>query len=326
MPIVDKPLSQLKTYTGITPCPDDFDEYWDARLKRLRALKPEYSLNEVDVKCRGAIIQRLDFIAEDGSHIHCRIARPDTTEKVPVLFCFHGLSGNCGDYVSRLKWAMAGFAEVCMDCRGQAGLSGDNSARHGMNLRGAIMRGFDDGPDGMYFTSIFSDIVQLVEIVKTLPFADTDRMFAHGGSQGGALTVACAALCCDDIKGLTPVYPYLSDYKRVYEMDLLNGAYEDIKYYLRSYLPEDGEREEFWKRLGYIDIQNLAKRINGKTLWYCGLMDTTCPPSTQFACYNKITAPKEIFVASNYGHEGGHRDWHDKEFMFITSLANELKK
>ena len=55
-------------------------------------------------------------------------------------------------------------------------------------------------------------------------------------------------------------------------------------------------------------------------------MDTTCPPSTQFAAYNKITAPKDMFIASNFGHENGHRDWADKEFMFITSLADELKK
>ena len=32
-------------------------------------------------------------------------------------------------------------------------------------------------------------------------------------------------------------------------------------------------------------------------------MDTICPPSTQFAAYNKITAPKEMAIYPDFGHE-----------------------
>ena len=34
-----------------------------------------------------------------------------------------------------------------------------------------------------------------------------------------------------------------------------------------------------------------------------GLMDTICPPSTQFAAYNKITARKTVEIWPDYGHE-----------------------
>ena len=323
MPILDKPLNELKVYTGISPKPADFDAYWDTRLCRLRAVKPEYKLGDPGVSCPGAVVNSLDFAAEDGSEIHCRIVRPDTEKRVPVLFEFHGLAGNCGDYSGKLKWVMAGFAVVAMDCRGQGGLSSDNLPRKGMNLRGEVVRGIDGGADGLYFVSIYSDIVQLVELVKTLDFADTSRMYAHGGSQGGGLTVACAALCADDIKGLAPIYPFLSDFKRVYEMDLMERAYEDMKYYIRQFIPEDGARDRFWNTLGYIDIQNFAPRIKGETFWYCALMDNVCPPSTQFAAYNKITAPKSMYITSSYGHENGPRDWWDREFMFFTALKDK---
>lgn len=321
MPILDKPLKELKTYTGVSPKPADFDEFWDARLKRLRSLKPEYKLGDPGIKCKGAIINSLDFIAEDGSSVHCRVVRPDTKEKVPVLFEFHGLAGACGGYSGKLKWAMAGFAVVAMDCRGQGGFSSDNAVREGMNLRGSIVRGVDGAPDQLYYVSVYSDIVQLVELVKGMEFADADRMFAHGGSQGGGLTVACAALCADDIKGIAPVYPYLSDFRRVYEMDMIERAYEDIKYYLRSFLPQEDAREKFWNALGYIDIQNLAPRIKAETYWYCGLMDNVCPPSTQFACYNKIKSKKNMYIASYHGHESQPREWEDNEFKFLTHIA-----
>lgn len=34
-----------------------------------------------------------------------------------------------------------------------------------------------------------------------------------------------------------------------------------------------------------------------------GLMDETCPPSTQFAAYNKIRSEKEVVVFPDFEHE-----------------------
>lgn len=50
-----------------------------------------------------------------------------------------------------------------------------------------------------------------------------------------------------------------------------------------------------------------------------GLMDTTCPPSTQFAMYNKITSEKEVKIYPDFGHEGlqGHDDL---VFEFMAQL------
>ena len=41
MPIVDMPLEKLKTYHGINPRPDDFDEFWDRSLAEMRAIDPK---------------------------------------------------------------------------------------------------------------------------------------------------------------------------------------------------------------------------------------------------------------------------------------------
>ena len=34
-----------------------------------------------------------------------------------------------------------------------------------------------------------------------------------------------------------------------------------------------------------------------------GLMDTICPPSTQFAAYNRIKSDKEMILYPDFGHE-----------------------
>ena len=65
------------------------------------------------------------------------------------------------------------------------------------------------------------------------------------------------------------------------------------------------ERErEIFTTLGYVDCQHLAKRIRAEVMMGTGLMDTICPPSTQFAAYNKITSPKRMELYPDFGHEG----------------------
>ena len=50
-----------------------------------------------------------------------------------------------------------------------------------------------------------------------------------------------------------------------------------------------------------------------------GLMDVTCPPSTQFAMYNKLTCNKKVLIYPDYGHEG-IIDMADRIFEFMATL------
>lgn len=52
---------------------------------------------------------------------------------------------------------------------------------------------------------------------------------------------------------------------------------------------------------------------------FVGLMDTVCPPSTQFAAYNKIEAPKSVVIYPDYGHEG-LPGANDRVFDFMAGL------
>lgn len=47
------------------------------------------------------------------------------------------------------------------------------------------------------------------------------------------------------------------------------------------------------------------------------LRDEICPPSTQFAAYNKITAPKEAVIYPDFGHEPTPH-WLDRVVSFFV--------
>jgi cephalosporin-C deacetylase len=50
-----------------------------------------------------------------------------------------------------------------------------------------------------------------------------------------------------------------------------------------------------------------------------GLMDEICPPSTQYAAYNKITSEKSVVIYPDFGHEA-LPNLPDKIYEFLGEL------
>ncbi|HML41191.1 MAG TPA: acetylxylan esterase [Bellilinea sp.] len=324
MPLTfDFPLDQLKEYNGISPRPQDFDQFWEDGLKEMRTTQPDVQLIPADFQAPGAECFHLYFTGVGGARIHAKYLRPAKVEKThPAILMFHGYTGNSGDWSDKLAYVAQGYSVAAMDCRGQGGLSEDNGGVLGNTHHGQIIRGLADAlkgnPEKLLFRQIFLDAALLANIIMEMPDVDPERVGATGGSQGGALTVACTALE-PRIKRAAPTYPFLSDYKRVWEMDQAKDAYKELQEYFRLFDPTHERENEVFEKLGYIDIQNLASRIRADVLWTIGLMDTICPPSSQFAVYNKITSNKTMTFYPDFGHEP-LPELSDKIFQFFMEL------
>ena len=305
MPLVDMPLDRLKTYEGRNPRPADFDTYWERGLAEMEATNPNVERVPHDLNAPFAECFDLYFTGVGGARIHAKYLRPKETDTPhPAVLLFHGYSGSSGDWADKLNYVARGFSVAALDCRGQGGLSEDVGGAQGNTLRGHIIRGLSDpDADKLYYRQVFLDTAQMARIVMAFPEVDASRVGATGGSQGGGLTLACAALT-PTLKRAAPVYPFLCDYQRVWEMDLARDAYDELKTYFRNFDPRHEREAAIWEKLGYIDNQHLAPRIRAEVLMTTGLMDTVCPPSTQFAAYNKITAPKNVILYPDFGHEG----------------------
>ncbi|MDB6115712.1 MAG: acetyl esterase [Lacunisphaera sp.] len=304
MAVFDLPLPELSRYKGRNPRPSDFDRYWDEALQELgeTAAKPQL-LPSTECKTRDAECFDLSFQGVGGARQYAKYLRPKGAKNCPVILLFHGYSGNSGDWFDKLSWVQEGFCVAALDCRGQGGKSEDNHPVNGTTLRGHIIRGLSgDDPRQLAYRRMFLDTVQLARVVMGFPEVDANRLGCYGESQGGALALACAALE-PGIRRAVSVFPFLCDYQRVWEMDLAKDAYEELRYYFRSFDPQHLRINETFIRLGYIDCQHLAPRIRAKVLMFTGLMDTVCPPSSQFAAYNKITAEKEMKIYPDFGHE-----------------------
>ncbi len=323
MPIVDLPLEKLYSYLGRNPRPDDFDGYWDAALRELATTEPAPTLVPHHLPSRLAECFDLYFTGVGGARVHAKYLRPrGATAPHPAVLLFHGYTGNCGEWSDKLSWVSQGYSVAALDCRGQGGESDDVGGVSGTTMRGHIVRGLTDAlqgrPERLLFRQIYLDTAMLARIVMGFPEVDAERVAATGGSQGGALTLACAALT-PSLRKAAPLFPFLCDYQRVWEMDLATNAYEELRLYFRSFDPRHEREVEIFTNLGYIDNQHLAPRIRAEVLMSVGLMDSICPPSTQFAAYNRIPSRKDLLIYPDFGHEAlpGAAD---RIFQFLSDL------
>ena len=319
MPQLDFPLDQLRTYQGRTPRPADFDEYWTRALAELRAADANVELRPASFQADFARCDDLFFTGVKGARVHAKLLRPTLVDgPVPAVCCFHGYTGRSPDWSDLLSYPARGYVACALDCRGQGGESEDVGGVSGNTHNGHIIRGLEQHEDALLFRSIFLDCAQLAGLVMAMPEVDANRVGTNGGSQGGALSLVCAALE-PRVKRCATTYPFLSDYRRVWEMDLAKDAYAELRTFFRLFDPTHARVDEWFRRLGYIDVQNLAPRVRADVLMATGLMDSICPPSTQFAAFNKLPASREMVIYPDFGHEA-LPGWNDRVYQFLATL------
>jgi cephalosporin-C deacetylase len=321
MPVFEMPMEELRVYRGINPEPPDFDDFWTKALDEMSAVNPDVEIRKSSFESSFAECFDLYFTGVRGARIHAHYVRPKQAPALhPAILQFHGYSANAGDWVDKLPYAAEGFSVLSMDCRGQGGSSEDTGGVRGNTLHGHVIRGLDDEPDNLLFRHIFLDTAELANIAMSLEEVDENCVGTMGGSQGGALTVACASLV-PEVNRLAPVFPFLSDYMRIWQMDLAKDVYRELTDYFRRFDPRHEREEDVFTTLGYIDIKNLSKRIQGEVLWGTGLMDQVCPPSTQFAAYNRINSKKQMVTYPDFGHEK-LPGFSDTTFEFMSRMMS----
>lgn len=319
MPMIDMPVHELEQYNGTNPKPVDFDEYWEKALGEMKAVDSQVTMTKAEFQIPGVECYDMYFTGVNGARVYVRHLRPaNIKEKIPAVIEFHGYKWHCGDWSDKLKFIAAGMAVFAMDVRGQGGKSEDVGGVKGNTVHGHIIRGLEDSdPHKLLYRDIYLDTAQLAGIVLDMDFVDKTKVYASGASQGGALTIVCAALE-PRIAKATPWYPFLCDFKRVWDMDLDQDAYAELREYFRHFDPRHERENEIFTQLGYIDLQYLAPRIKADVLFFTGLMDNVCPPSTQYAAYNKMTCRKKHVLYPDFGHEG-LKDGNDLIFDFLVN-------
>ena len=296
-------LEELYQYHGTNPKPDDFDEFWDLRMKEVNSFPLNYEIKPSEMSPNmDCIMEELWFDSIDHGKVHAKYLHRPSKEKQPLILQFHGYPGASRSWFELASFVGLGYSVIAMDCPHQGGKGRDHTLVESTLMGGMLVSGIDGDPKNMYYVRQFQNIGILCRIVERLEEIDQNRIYANGASQGGGLTIACAALN-PKINRAAVLYPFLSDYQRVWNLNLDGVAYEGLRYYTRWFDPMKEHHQEVFTKLGYIDVHHLASRIRCEVLFGSGLKDIYCPVSTQFAVYNQLKAPKKHVLFPDYAHE-----------------------
>ena len=299
----EEAISKWGNYKGSQKKPVDFDKFWDKAKLEVDTLGTEYQLEKIFLPSKQVDCFLLTFIGIGGSKISCQMICPKKCMKpLPALLQFHGYHSSSGDWSDKIGLASEGMIVFAMDVRGQGGISEDGSSTKYATLRGHLIRGIEEGAENLFYRSIFQDVYQLTKIVMTMPEVNSRKIVSYGVSQGGALALVCAALM-PSVSKVFVQYPFLSDYREAYRLDVNQSAYEELAYWFRQRDPRHQREEEIFSTLDYIDIQYLVPRIEGEIYWAMALEDSVCHPKTQFAVINQAKTIQEILFYPEYGHE-----------------------
>ena len=306
MPLFDKPLDELVVYNPPLTRQPDFDEFWAATLTESAAAPLNPQLEQIDYPALGARVYEVYYDGWRGARICAWYVVPEGQGPFPGLVQYHGYSGSKDEAYRYLMWALQGYAVLAVDVRGQSGNSTDPMCYTTGHVSGWMTQGILD-PQEYYYRGVYVDCVRAIELLASFPEVDATRIGLTGGSQGGALTLAAAALNQRPVLAM-PELPYLCHFRRAVDM-AVRMPYLEIANYIKRW-PK--RADQVWRTLTYFDNLNLAPRIACPVLMTVGLQDDICPPSTVYATFNKIQSPKEMKVYPYHNHEAVEPHWEDK--------------
>ena len=300
-------IRALDGYRGAVPRPADFDGFWAARMAEADAAPLVFEVVPAAIPAYPTC-EFLDlwYTGMDGARLHAKYLRPRRPRPLPLVLQFHGYPGASRSWFEQCSFASAGLALIALDCPGQGGPSEDVGGYAGTTVAGHLVAGLDGGPENLYYTRLYPNIRILCRIVRELGAAgelDLARVFVNGASQGGGLGLGCCALNPGLVARAAILYPFLSDFRLVWELGADEVAYEGLRYYARWFDERGLRLNEAFGALAYVDTVCFAPLVRCPVLFGTGLSDAVCPPATQCAVYNNLSGEKRRLLYPGFGHE-----------------------
>lgn len=292
--------------------PDDFDSFWDDAITKMRnsssvtkkTILDEYSTIDTEVSI-------LNFTVPNSEvAIYGYLSKPKKEGKYPIVLYVPGAGiGPSNPLVNFIN------KEVITLSIEIHGLNPQADPEFYQEVRRKFINYMYSGVesrDKFYYKPVVLGCIKAADYLCDLPEFDGENFITFGGSQGGYLSIATAALD-KRVTGLVSFHPAMSDLT-----GYLHGRVGGWPHHFAPKYNGIYSSEAIITTLSYFDTVNFARRVSVPGFYSFGYNDVTCPPTTCFAVTNSIDAPKTFYLTPITGH------WRISEMM--TKSIDWVKK
>jgi cephalosporin-C deacetylase-like acetyl esterase len=286
--------------------PADFDAFWEAGKAELAKVPLEPQITLMPEACTAAVNVYHVSVRTVGTagggqslaRVYGILCEPKAPGKYPAVLRVPG--AGVRPYSGSKDVAARGV--ITLDI-GIHGIPVNLPPELYDQLRTGGLEGYNrynlDNKDLYYYRRVYLSCVRANDFLTSREMYDGQNLVVIGGSQGGQLTLVTTALD-PRVKGLAAQYP----------------AYCDVTGYLHGraggwphmFRPDGKTGENFHATpakittTSYYDAVNFAKRVKVPGHYTWGYNDEVCPPTSIYAAFNQISAPKELVVALEATH------------------------
>lgn len=299
-----KPLSQ---------CPKDFDAFWSKALADARQSAPlNPTMTLLPERCTDKVnVYQVSFQnIRWGSRTFGILCVPKAPGKYPAMYKVPG--AGIRPYTGDVWQAAKGCIVLEIGIHGIPVTYAQDY--YDLLANGALANYWtfnNNNRDNFYYKRVFVGAVRGIDYIASLDQWDGKNLAVMGSSQGGMLSIVCAALD-SRVSCYAPVHAAMCDHTA----SLQKRACGWPHYFYGVANPDPREVE----CVGYYDGVNFAKRIKVPGWFSFGYNDEVVPPTTAYATYNVVTAPKEVHPYPQTGHY-----WYQEQYdEWIQWLDKQL--
>lgn len=275
-----------------TTLPADFQQFWDEAKAELAKVPVNPVVTLMPESCTDKVDVYHVSINNISGKIYGILCKPKAAGKYPAIL--HVPGAGIRPYSGDMWSAERGVITFQI---GIHGIPVNLNQEVYNNLSAAALNsywrfGLDDR-DHYYFKRVYLGCVRAVDFIESLEDFNGKDIAVTGGSQGGALSIITAGLD-NRINYLAGFYPALCDLT-----GYLHGRAGGWPHLFRDGYTNKPKKVETSK---YFDVVNFARFVKVPGWYSWGYNDNVCPPTSMYAAYNVITAPKELHLFQETEH------------------------
>jgi cephalosporin-C deacetylase len=286
--------------------PADFEDYWAKAIAELSNIDPNYQMTHLADKSTPEVdVFEIEMRSLGNARVRGFYCKPKKKTGLPAVLHVQGYSSNMTAF--DIDPNVAGFF---LNIRGHGNSMDDINP----GFPGYILSGLEDKESYIY-RGAYMDCLRAMDFLVSRSEVDTTRLAVEGGSQGGALSIATAALD-KRIKLCLPDVPFLSNFRLYF--DIASWPANEFKFHM---LKTGKSWQNIYSVLDYIDVTNLAPNITCPVIMGVGLYDDICPPAINFSAYNNLSSTDKSYIlypqsghALPEEHYNVKKDWLYKRF------------